>query len=158
MAFGVPHFRVNGIPLAVTAPNYEEPQEFWKPAAAHQSEGSQAIKDANQSCQSCGVGFVAGSRFCHACGINRNPGLASTTSGVFRRWFDFASLRDALGQSPASMVALVLGGACVIAAVVTGFLFAASTLLDWQAIQIWRIEWLLAAIAAFVAGILLKKK
>jgi hypothetical protein len=40
----------------------------------------------------------------------------------------------------------------------TGFLFTATTLLDWQAVQIWRIEWLLAASAVFVAGVLLKKK
>jgi hypothetical protein len=35
--------------------------------------------------------------------------------------------------------------------------FSARTLVDWQAIQLWRIEWLLAAIAAFVVGLLLKK-
>ncbi len=70
----------------------------------------------------------------------------------------FTSLRDALGQNTASLVALSLGGAFVIAAVATGLFFTANTLLDWQAIQVWRIEWLLAAIAAFVAGILLKKK
>jgi hypothetical protein len=32
------------------------------------------------------------------------------------------------------------------------------TLVDWQAVQAWRIEWLLAAMAALLAGILLKKK
>jgi hypothetical protein len=37
-------------------------------------------------------------------------------------------------------------------------LLTAKTLVDWQAIQMYRIEWLLAATAAFVAGILLKKK
>jgi hypothetical protein len=42
--------------------------------------------------------------------------------------------------------------------VVTGFLFSATTLLDWQAVQLWRIEWLLAATAIFAAGFLLKKK
>jgi hypothetical protein len=55
-------------------------------------------------------------------------------------------------------VALILGFACVVAAIITGIRFTATTLLDWQAIQLWRIEWLLAAIALFVAGILLKKK
>jgi len=30
--------------------------------------------------------------------------------------------------------------------------------LDWQAIQLWRIEWLLGAVAAFVAGCVLNKK
>jgi hypothetical protein len=46
----------------------------------------------------------------------------------------------------------------VIAAVFTGLLFNATTLLDWQAVQLWRIEWLLGSVAMFVAGILLKKK
>jgi len=35
--------------------------------------------------------------------------------------------------------------------------FTAATVLDWQAVQLWRIEWLLGAAVAFVAGILLKK-
>jgi hypothetical protein len=56
------------------------------------------------------------------------------------------------------LVAFILGCACVIAAVFTGFMFTATTLLDWQAVQIWRIEWLLAALAMFAAGLLLKKK
>jgi len=51
-----------------------------------------------------------------------------------------------------------LGCACVVAAVVTGLVFTASTVVEWQAIQLWRIEWLLAAIALFGAGMLLKKQ
>jgi hypothetical protein len=31
------------------------------------------------------------------------------------------------------------------------------TAVDWQAIQLWRIEWLLGAVAAFIAGALLKR-
>lgn len=57
-----------------------------------------------------------------------------------------------------SLAALVLGCACIVAAVVTGFVFNATTLVDWQAVQLWRIEWLLAAIAILLAGILVKKK
>jgi hypothetical protein len=45
----------------------------------------------------------------------------------------------------------------VIAAIGVGFVFSAATVLDWQAVQVWRIQWLLAAVAAFVAGILLKR-
>jgi hypothetical protein len=41
---------------------------------------------------------------------------------------------------------------------VTGFVFTATTLLDWQAVQLWRIEWLLGSVAMFAAGFLLKKK
>jgi hypothetical protein len=43
-------------------------------------------------------------------------------------------------------------------AALAGFLYKAETLVDWQAIQVWRIEWLLGAAAALLAGILLKKK
>ncbi|HYL92968.1 MAG TPA: hypothetical protein VEW69_07400 [Alphaproteobacteria bacterium] len=67
-------------------------------------------------------------------------------------------LRETLGQTWGSMIALFLGSGCLIAAVVTSFLFTPNTLLEWQAIQLWRIEWLLAAIALFAAGTLLKKK
>jgi hypothetical protein len=45
----------------------------------------------------------------------------------------------------------------VVAAVMTGLVYSANTLVDWQAVQTWRIEWLLAAAVAFIAGILLKK-
>jgi hypothetical protein len=109
-------------------------------------------------CQECGTDFVIGSRFCYTCGADRHAGLAEPSAAGWRSWFDFSALRDALGQTNASLVALMLGCACIIAAVVTGFLFTATTLLDWQAIQLWRIEWLLAATAIFAAGFLLKKK
>jgi hypothetical protein len=56
------------------------------------------------------------------------------------------------------LVALMLGCGCLIAAVATGLVFTATTLLDWQAVQLWRIEWLLGAVAMFAAGFLLKKK
>ena len=37
-------------------------------------------------------------------------------------------------------------------------LLTAKTLVDWQAIQFYRGEWLLGGTASFVAGILLKKQ
>ncbi len=142
--------------MAHLAPNYEDRQEFWKPATAPRQETSPA--ETGQVCQECGTDFVLGSRFCYVCGADRNANLASTSTAGLHSWIDFASLREALGQSNASLVALVLGCACVIAAIVTGFVFTATTLLDWQAVQLWRIEWLLGAVAMFAAGFLLKKK
>jgi hypothetical protein len=62
-----------------------------------------------------------------------------------------------MGQGTGSFVALILGCIFMVAALLTGFVFAAVTVLDWQAVQLWRIEWLLAAIASFIAGILLRK-
>jgi len=139
------------------APNYEERQEFWKPVVPPRTENAQ-VAATEQVCPSCGTDFILGSRFCHICGADRNVNLADTTVTGLGAWFDYASLRDALGQSTASLVAFIVGCACVVAAAVTGFLFTATTLLDWQAVQVWRIEWLLASVAAFVAGLMLKNK
>ena len=143
--------------MAHLAPNIEERQEFWKPAVAPRQEAVIA-ETTDQVCQECGTDFVLGSRFCYVCGADRHANLAADAITGVRAWIDFASLREALGQSNASLVALVLGFACVIAAIVTGFVFTATTLLDWQAVQLWRIEWLLGAVAMFAAGFLLKKK
>jgi hypothetical protein len=143
--------------MAHLAPNYEERQEFWKPAVAPHQEATKA-EATDQVCQECGTDFVLGSRFCYVCGADRHANLAITSPAGLHAWIDFASLREALGQSNASMIALVMGCACVIAAIVTGLVFTATTLLDWQAVQLWRIEWLLGAVAMFAAGFLLKKK
>jgi len=143
--------------MAQLAPNYEERQEFWKPAVAPRQEAA-AAETPGQACQECGTDFVLGSRFCYVCGADRNANLGVAPLTGLCAWIDFASLREALGQSNASLVALVMGFACVIAAIVTGFVFTATTLLDWQAVQLWRIEWLLGAVAMFGAGFLLKKK
>src|SRR5262249_52109929 len=105
----------------------------------------------------CGTDFLIGSRFCYMCGNDRQAVPADTASRL-PSWFDIVSLQELLGQSTPSLVALILWFACIVSAIVTGFRFIATTLAHWQAIQLWRIEWLLAAIALFVAGILLKKK
>ena len=143
--------------MAQAAPNYEERQEFWKPVVSPHPEVLETAAG-ELACSQCGTEFIVGSRFCHVCGAGRKVNLADSTVTGLRAWFDYASLRDALGQSTASLVAFIFGCACIIAAAITGFLFTANTLLDWQAIQIWRIEWLLAGVAAFVAGLLLKKR
>ena len=54
-------------------------------------------------------------------------------------------------------VAFMIGLGCVGGALGVSFFYHASNLAEFQAIQMWRIEWLLAATASFVAGILLKK-
>ncbi len=145
--------------MAPMAQNYEERQEFWKPVVAHrQPSQAAATATAEQICENCGSDYVMGSRYCHICGEDRHVNLADKAPSGITAWFDFVGLRDALGQSTPSLVALIIGFACLIAAVLTGFLFNATTLLDWQAVQLWRIEWLLAAAAMFVVGLLLKKK
>ncbi len=143
--------------MAHMAPHYDERQEFWKPAAAVRPDLASGAEPIQHVCQECGTDFVVGSRFCHVCGADRSVNLSDNAVTGVRDWIDFASLRDTLGLTSASLVAFILGCACVIAAVVTGFVFTAATLLDWQAVQLWHIEWLLAAVAIFAAGVLLKK-
>jgi hypothetical protein len=143
--------------MADAAPQFEQRQEFWKPAVLPQEQDHPA-EPLPPTCQKCGTDFLIGSRFCYMCGNDREGIAAYGVSRRIHGWLDLSSLLQTLGQSIASQVALVLGCACIVAAIITGFRFTATTLLDWQAIQLWRIEWLLAAIALFAAGILLKKK
>jgi hypothetical protein len=68
----------------------------------------------------------------------------------------FQAIKQWLGLPTASLIAFAIGVCCVAGALLVGLL-TANTLVDWQAIQFYRAEWLLASIASFVAGILLKK-
>jgi hypothetical protein len=72
------------------------------------------------------------------------------------RYLHFHEIQSRIGLSTAALVAFLIGLGCVAGALLVGLL-TAKTLVDWQAIQFYRAEWLLAATAAFVAGILLKK-
>jgi hypothetical protein len=107
-----------------------------------------------EACQGCGAEYLIGSRFCHACGTQRPSSIAQRG---FYRYFEFAYINKALNIGTLGLIAFVAGLGCLLAAAVTGFVFAPNTTLDWQAIQLWRIQWLLASAAAFLAGILLKK-
>jgi hypothetical protein len=71
------------------------------------------------------------------------------------RYLHFHEIQSWVGLSTGSLIAFVIGLGCVAGALLVGLL-TAKTLVDWQAIQFYRAEWLLAATAAFVAGILLK--
>ena len=94
--------------------------------------------------------------------------VQAAVSGISWRWLKFPSMpswlhylhfyemKSRIGLSTGSLIAFVAGMACVLGALLVG-LFTAKTLVDWQAIQIYRAEWLLAATASFVLGILLKK-
>jgi len=137
------------------ASKIDEQEEFWKPVVATPPQSTE--KEARPACKNCGTDFLIGSRFCYICGTGRDAGLAQQPADL-RRWLDLSHLLEFLEQNLPSLVALVLGSACVVAAIVTGFFYTATTLLDWQAVQIWRIEWLLGAIAFFAAGNLVRKK
>jgi hypothetical protein len=73
------------------------------------------------------------------------------------RYLHFHEIQRWVGLPTAALVAFMIGLGCIAGALGVGFFYRASNLAEFQAIQMWRIEWLLAATAAFVAGILLKK-
>jgi hypothetical protein len=141
--------------MANAAPNYQERQEFWKPIVAARAEGAQTESQPRNSCEKCGAEAVLVGQFCHLCGTERSTEFPHPTQ-VLASWFDFTAVREATGLGPATLIAFILGCGCFIAAAAVGFVFTASNALEWQAIQLWRIEWLLAAIALFGAGVLLK--
>lgn len=131
--------------------------EFWRPPI--QTVASDAVTNHEfiETCQRCGTEFIVSSRFCHACGVTRPELNASSRVIEIPGLAELSALGERLGLTTSSLIAFLVGVVCVVGALTVGVVFSARTLLDWQAIQIWRIEWLLGAIAAFVAGCLLKK-
>ena len=147
--------------MAEVVRNAEERQEYWRPAVdeARTREADRALNMPAAVCENCGTDYAMGARFCHVCGAERDPRLNESSrwpAGV-SRWLDIEVIKSGLGLSMGSVIFFFVGIVCLVAAAVTGLVFNATTLLDWQAVQLWRIEWLLAATAAFVAGVLLKR-
>jgi hypothetical protein len=138
----------------------DAPQEFWRPPLAHPEAAHSTLVEV---CDHCKTEFIAGARFCHVCGASRQTGSTSvaeplwTRSLEFLNLLEFQSLKDRLGLGTASLIAFFTGLGCILAAITVGIIYSAQTLADFQAIQLWRVEWLLGALVAFVAGILLKR-
>lgn len=138
------------------------------------------------ACARCGAEFMIGALFCHACGIRRTEkkpagesastavGLLeqslawlqtvteafSQNSGYLPRWLrylHFHEIKRWVGLPTAAFVAFMIGLGCVAGAIGVGVFYKASNLSEFQAVQLWRIEWLLAATASFAAGILLRR-
>ena len=140
-----------------------------------------------EACPRCGTEFLLGSRFCHSCGGRRPEAISSAArtdaavlAGLWERgvhkvesimagfswskitppswahYLHFHEVKERVGLPTPSLIAFVIGLACVAGALLAG-LITVKTWNDFQAIQYYRAEWLLAATASFVAGILLKK-
>jgi hypothetical protein len=96
------------------------------------------------------------------CGAQRSePVLAQPSSWArfaeLARYLEFHRIKERIGLPTSALVAFLAGIACALAALLVGFIFSANTVLDWQAVQVWRIQWLLGAASAFLAGILLRR-
>src|SRR5260370_4034574 len=148
--------------MAQVARNAAQSQECCLPAVdeTRNREAARAVTMHPESCDRCGTDFATGARFCHLCGHQRTAEMGSAVESRWNlfRYLDLDRIKAVLGLPLASVIALFIGMVCAIAAAVTWLLFSASTLLDWQAVQIWRMEWLVAATSPLVAGIRLKKK
>ena len=126
-------------------------ESFWRaPLEIAEPEPSRLV----EVCDRCEAEFIVGSRFCHNCGAVRSQSARTREAGALPISRIAARLRLSVG----AIIAASVGGFCAIAAIAVGFVFSVKTVLDWQAVQLWRIEWLLGAIAAFLAGCLLQRK
>jgi len=123
-------------------------------SAAIASRGS----DERSATCTCGTEFIVSALYCHACGASR-PDLSADVArtAAFPGRAELAALGERFGLAIPAVIAFLGGVGCVVGALAVSLFFSAQTVLDWQAIQLWRIEWLLAAVAAFAAGCLLKK-
>jgi len=130
-------------------------REFWHPPLPNTSLATKAPA-VGENCARCNTELLVGSRFCHVCGTERAPSLLPTSQGL-SHYLEFQFLRDSLGLTTGALIAFVFGLVCAVMAAATGLAYSTTTLVDWQAVQIWRIEWLLASATAFLAGILLKR-
>jgi hypothetical protein len=68
-----------------------------------------------------------------------------------------SNVTQGLALPTASLLAFGVGILCLLAVIAVGVIYTVQNLADFQAIQLYRIQWLLAAVAAFAAAILLKK-
>ncbi len=145
--------RVGRTPFMASAADQAQ-HEFWR--APTPASGIAANQERTSACEHCGTEFIVSSLFCHSCGVRR-PELGAERVIEIPGVAELLSLRDRLGLTTPALVAFLAGALCLVGALSVSLFFSVRTALDWQAIQLWRIEWLLAAVAAFVAGCVLKK-
>jgi len=148
-------------------------REFWQPPVVSPPVALEPAAQAVmvEACDRCETEFIPGSRYCHACGADRSANTTkfnvaswANAAVAWARHLEFQNIerwmvrtRAWLGLPTASLVSFGIGLFCIAGAILVGVVFSVQTTLDWQAVQIWRIEWLLGASASFLAGILLKK-
>jgi hypothetical protein len=135
--------------------------EFWQ-APVTAASAPNAQPELAEVCPGCSSEFVVGAGFCHVCGVCRSKTASVAQTGqrwlAFARHLQFHHIKEHVGLPTSALVAFLLGVGCALAALLVSFVFSAGTTSDWQAVQIWRIQWLLASAASFLSGILLNRK
>ena len=141
---------------------HNTPGEFWRPPVTQSDAAAATVLV--EACDRCATEFIAGSRFCHVCGASRGQEADSAAEHYWTQWLEFLKalefhrVKEWFGLPTASLVAFLIGVGCVLAALAVGIIYSVENLADFQAIQLWRIQWLLAAIAAFVVAVLLRRR
>lgn len=135
-------------------------EEYWRPApvagGSFERRGLQATAS-TATCTICGTPYLAGARFCHLCGLSREPVLHKMKWSLLGDWMDLEGIRERTGLSAISLVLAGVAVICLMATVMTGLVYNTTSLAEWQAVQTWRIEWLLASVAALLGALLFKK-
>lgn len=131
---------------------HDAQHEFWRPPVVAAEVASPGMVEV---CDGCATEFMVGSLFCHVCGASREARPA--TAAHWTLYLEFHNIKRTLGLSTASLIAFVAGMACLLmAGIAVGLMYSVQTFNDFQAVQLFRMQWLLGAIAAFAAGLLLK--
>jgi hypothetical protein len=132
---------------------HDAQHEFWRPPVVAAEAARAGMVEV---CDGCATEFMVGSLFCHACGAAREA--RTSAAAHWTLYLQFHNIKRTLGLSTASLVAFVVGMACLLmAGIAVGMIYSVQTFNDFQAVQLFRMQWLLGAIAAFAAGLLLKK-
>ena len=130
-------------------------QEYWRPAQ-QPNRVEYPVASVTPYCNMCGTQYATGARFCHVCGENRDPEFQATGANRIAQALDFTNIRQKLGMSTTSLVLTAVAIGCVLGALLTGMVYSANTIAEFQAVQSWRMEWLMAAAVALIAAILFK--
>ena len=72
------------------------------------------------------------------------------------RAIEFSRVRAWFGLPLPCLLSFLVGVAFLIVAISVSFIEVGDSLSGFEAIQLWRIQWLMAACAAFLVGILFK--
>ena len=131
---------------------HDAQHEFWRPPVVAAEAPRPGMVEV---CDGCASEFMVGSLFCHVCGASREARPSTATHWTL--YLEFHNIKRALGLSTASLIAFVVGMACLVMAIAVAMIYSVQTFNDFQAVQFYRMQWLLGAIAAFAAGLLLKK-
>ncbi len=129
-------------------------QDYWLPLNASKTPADPARQETPCSC---GTAFLPGARYCHSCGRERRSTAQRRVQPGVASWLNVERIRDLTGLSNLMLALAIVGAICALGALMIGWLQPTDTIEEWQAVQLWRIQWLLGAAVSFLAVIALKR-